>query len=99
MVDRRLPSPPTPPPVKELSAKRKAAITKFLQDKDAVEALETSAKQSYWFDKDTPGTRAHRQAARADFEFYVESVYKVTATSDVYNSSTIISRTKEWLER
>jgi len=44
----------------------------------------------FWFDKDSPRTRARRQETRVDFEYFVQGVYALTASSEIYNGSAIL---------
>jgi len=89
--------PPPPPSTKQISARKKTKYDKFFQGKEAIARVQASAAASAFFDKDSPNTRAKRQDTRADFEYFIQGVYGLDATSDVYNSSTITQRTKEWL--
>lgn len=62
-----------------------------------IERLKDLAEKSIFWDHHSPGTRDQRRRARENFEYFVEQVYGVTQTEEIWNEHTIIERCKMFI--
>ena len=86
--------PHQPPPATAPSARLRAAFTRFAEDQDEIQRQRQMASESVFFDKDSPSVRARRETTRGEFEWFVEAMTGMTEINVIWNSSTIIERTK-----
>lgn len=87
----------THPPRLQPSVKGMAAIQRVSKNQNLLDKYEAQSTASVFQDKSSPGTRKMREHTRANFEYFVELVWKASLTTEIWTRDTIIERTKKFL--
>lgn len=84
------------PPAKPASEKTKAKFASL--DTAFKEKLKSPAKESEFYDKSAPTTRARRARARSNFKLFCTEIYSITDEKTMYHQSTLIDYVCRFIE-